>query len=202
MKITDVYEKTAQKTIAINKSGRDGVRSSKRTDTLNRCMIEWLEENTDDSWTFKSEIAIDCSRGDKFKIDVVGYKDDKMRALFLLKAPEKSYNKNRQNYSNTIVGETGRIFCLENRKDLDVFFLDWIPRKVPVYKNGEIAKMEETNPPSLHEEEKTWNNDFLKEKNSSVSFLKIDFDFDFTSSKVTSYYNEEKIKDTIMEKMK
>lgn len=201
MKLTDVYERTVQKTNAINESGRDGVRSSKRTDTLNRCMVEWLKKNTDDSWTFKSEIAIDCARGDKFKIDVVGYKDGKMRALFLLKAPEKSYNKNRHNYCNTIEGETSRIFDLKNRKDLDAFFLDWIPRELPVYKNGKKIRIEKTNTPSLQISEDRWNSG-LKEKNSSVSFLKIDFDFDFTSSKVSNYYNEKKIKDTIMEKMK
>lgn len=201
MKLTDVYARTVQKTIEINESGHDGVRSSKRTDTLNDCMIEWLKENTDDSWDFKSEIAIDCARGEKFKIDVVGYRDNKMRALFLLKAPEKSYNKNRHNYSNTIEGETSRIFDLEDTKDLDAFFLDWIPRELPVYKNGKKTKMEKTDPAVAPRAEDRWNSG-LKEKNSSVSFLKIDFDFDFTSSKVTKEYNEEEIKDTIMEKMK
>tara|TARA_R100000951_G_scaffold116049_1_gene126324 strand:+ start:542 stop:1162 length:621 start_codon:yes stop_codon:yes gene_type:complete len=201
MKLTDAYEETRQTTIAINETGKKGVRSPKRTDTLNDCMIQWLDKNTDDSWTFNSEISIDCARGGSFKIDVVGYKGGKMKSLFLLKAIESSYNKNRHNYGNTVAGEASRVFDLKARRDLDVFFIDWIPRKLPIYnKDGKKLKDEKTKALNLQPAEDRWNT-LLEERNSSISFLKIDFDFDFKKNKVDNYHNDKLIKDTILEKI-
>lgn len=202
MKLYEIYKEVVLKTKQINSQGKSGNRSSKRTDVLNSEFENWLSQNLTSDWTFKQEESIVCSRGQKFSIDLIGYKDGKMRALFLFKVVQSSYNKNRHNYSNTLEGETSRIFDVANREGLDVFFIDWIPNKLPLFnKKGKQISVEKPNPPNLTSAEQRWNS-HLEAKNNSVSFLKLRLDYDFNTDTVTDTGNNDIVESKILEKLK
>jgi len=151
--------------------GKDGSRSSKATDVLNTEVIR-IFKNTlpeEDGWSFSTEERIACSRGDTFTVDVLVYKGKTLRAAILLKSIQKSYNKNRHNYANTLEGEVARIKDLPMHSGVSVIAIDWIPREVPVGDKMEKTKIPDTSPAELR-----WNQ-FLKDK-SFVSFNKISFD--------------------------
>jgi len=170
--------------------GTDGSRSSKATDVLNAQVIR-IFKNTlpeDDGWSFAAEKRIPCSRGDTFTVDVLVYKDKTLRAAVLLKAIQKSYNKNRHNYANTLAGEVERIKDLPMHKGVSVITIDWVPREVPV---GD--KMEQTKIPDTSSAESRWNK-FLKD-GSFVSFNKIIFDV--SGNTAINIQGVEKLQDTI-----
>ena len=155
----------------LNESGTDGSRSSKTTDVLNRDTI-WLFKKhlpKNDGWSFKTEYRIPCSRGDTFTVDVAIFKNNILKAVVLLKAIEKSYNKNRHNYANTLEGEVGRVKYSPTHTGVSVITVDWIPREVPA---GD--KFEKTKVPNQDCAEKYWNERL--DDSSFVSFNKIRFD--------------------------
>ena len=157
----------------LTESGQDGSRSSKTTDVLNDEVIRIFENilPVKDGWKFKTEKRIRCSRGDTFTVDGLAYKNGEFKAAILLKAIQKSYNKNRHNYANTLAGEVERIKDLPAHDGVSVITIDWIPRTVPM---GE--KMEVTKIPDTSRAEERWNT-FLDD-GSFVSFNKIRFDVD------------------------
>jgi len=155
----------------LTESGQDGSRSSKTTDVLNNEVIRIFENilPVKDGWKFKTEKRIRCARGDTFTVDVLAYKKGVLKAAILLKAIQKSYNKNRHNYANTLAGEVERIKDLPVHNGVSVITIDWVPRTVPV---GE--KMEVTKIPDTSRAEERWNR--YLDDGSFVSFNKIRFD--------------------------
>jgi len=201
MELSEIYTKVVKITKQINKTGKSGNRSSKRTDVLNDEFAKWLAPKLSDGWTFEPEHKITCSRGQKFSIDLIGYKDGEMKALFLFKAVQSSYNKNRHNYSNTLEGETSRIFDVADREGLDVFFIDWIPNEVPLFnRKGKKIKVERPNPPNLTLAENRWNSS-LAIKNCSVSFIKLRFDYDFNTDTLTNASNDNIAEKSILKRL-
>lgn len=164
-------ELTAQ---SLNEQGKDGSRSSKRTDAINKSLIQILQTMSGGSaeWSFVPEVGLPCSRGSNFKVDIAAYHKGKLRAVILLKAIVKNYNKNRHNYANTVDGEMGRIFDVADRTGVDAITIDWIPRHVPTG-----AKMEETSPADMSLAEGRWNS-YLGSRGNSVSFCKLRFNYD------------------------
>lgn len=151
--------------------GETGSRSSKTTDVLNEEVIQIFKSvlAPEEGWHFKTEKRIPCARGKTFTVDVLAYRDGEFKAAILLKAIQKSYNKNRQNYANTLEGEVGRIKDLPMHEGVSVITIDWVPKTVP---NGQ--KMEVTKIPDTSRAEKRWNS--YLEDGSFVSFCKIRFD--------------------------
>ena len=174
----------------LTESGQDGSRSSKTTDVLNDEVIRIFENilPVKDGWKFKTEKRIRCSRGDTFTVDGLAYKNGEFKAAILLKAIQKSYNKNRHNYANTLEGEVSRIKDSPAHEGVSVITIDWVPRTVPM---GE--KMEVTRIPDTSRAEERWNT-YLN-GGSFVSFNKIRFDLDGQ----TAYNIEgvEKLRETI-----
>ena len=196
MKIIDIYNEAQKVSKQILKEGKDPSRSSRRTDCMNEKLVEYLKTIfTDPAYTFETEKEIKCSRGQNFKIDVVMYKNKKKYALFLLKAIQSSYNKNRYNYANTTVGETSRIY--DHKKipeNLHSIWIDWIPNKVPVYdKHKKLIKTEKCQVCNMSTSQDRWNNT-LKEQSSSVFYSKIKFDYDFLNSKHDNVIGEDNLK--------
>ena len=155
----------------INESGKDGSRSKKPTDLLNNEVIKIFKSvlSPADGWRFDTEKRVPCSRGGTFTVDVLAFKDDDFKAVILLKSIEKNYNKNRQNYANTVEGEVGRIKDLPIHDGVSVITIDWVPKTVPAGKKIEVTKI-----PDTSKAEKRWNK-FLCD-GSFVSFNKIIFD--------------------------
>ena len=196
MKIIDIYNEAQKISKQILKEGKDPSRSSKRTDSMNKKLIDYLKTIfTDPAYTFETEKGIKCSRGQKFKIDVVMYKNGKIFSLFLLKGIQSSYNKNRYNYANTTIGETSRIYDHKKiPKNLHSIWIDWIPNKVPVYdKYKNLIKTEECQICDLSISQSRWNNTLQKER-SSVFYSKIKFDYDFAKSKHDNVVGEDNLK--------
>lgn len=196
MKIIDIYNEAQKVSKQILKEGKDPSRSSRRTDCMNEKLVDYLKTIfTDPVYTFGTEKTIKCSRGQKFKIDVVVYKNNKKHALFLLKAIQSSYNKNRYNYANTTVGETSRIYDHKQiPENLHSIWIDWIPNVVPVYdKDKNLTKMEKCQVCDMSTTQDRWNNT-LKKENSSVFYSKIKFDYDFSKSKHDNVTGEDELK--------
>ena len=126
----------------------NGNRSSFRTDQLNTNIIEIFETILEQKLSYQAEQNIDCARGKKFAIDLVLKKDNKPIAFLLLKCVESSYNKNRHNYMNGIIGECQRIYGKGNKKKYEktpTYFVNLIPTSLPVRNNkGEIKNFEQT----------------------------------------------------------
>jgi hypothetical protein len=164
----------------LTKSGISGSRSSRRTDALNDEIIKILKQYIEgQEYTFLTEKSIKCSRGDTFTVDVVVQKNGQNFLLVHLKAIESSYNKNRHNYSNTVIGETSRVFDKDViPENLHSIWIDWIPNTVPCYnKKRELIREEKTKVPNLKNVENRWNK-VLESSNSSVCYGKITFDTD------------------------
>lgn len=196
MSIIDVFNEAQRVSKIIAKNGKDPSRSSKRTDSMNDKLIEYLKTIfVDPKYSFEKEVSINCSRGKKFKIDVVVYLDKKPYVLCLLKAIQSSYNKNRYNYANTTVGETSRIYDHKvYPKNLHSVWIDWIPNEIPVYnKEKVLIKTEKPQICDLDVTEKRWN-ETLKSSNSSVYYSKIKFNYDFAKSKHSKVTGEKRLK--------
>ena len=162
------------------KQGKQGNRSSKRTDALNNETIEKIfKPISNESWDFKPEQIISCSRGDTFKVDIVGYKNKEPKLYIFLKAVQSSYNKNRHNYGNTLCGEALRVFGTKKLNGVKCIFIDWIPYEVPSPTDKNKNRVEKSSPPDMSSSEKLVNLGIESRghKNCSVSFFKIQFDY-------------------------
>jgi len=164
----------------LDEQGKNGSRSSKRTQALNEGIVDLLRAMTTDKpgWEFDTEVNIPCSRGDNFKVDVVAYHKGTLRAVILLKAVVRSYNKNRHNYANTLEGEMARIFDVPGRERLQAITIDWVPNEVPAPTSAYPLRRETTNIPNTDLAEERWNN-ALASRQSGVSFCKLQFSYDF-----------------------
>jgi hypothetical protein len=174
-------------------SHENGNRSSKRTDELNRVFIDNVVRPIfpkDKGYVIETEHSIACAYGGKFKMDVVVYKGDKIVAMFPLKAIERSYNKNKFNFANTIVGEAYRIWGhpgVSDREKTLVAAVDWIPYKVPV---GDKGKFETAVPANISSENLTKMSASFGYPNSKHISVKIRFDYNEVSDKITNLDTE------------
>ena len=177
--------------VSYSQSTPNGNRSSRRTDILNDLFVEKVLLpifSIDKGYDIRQEENIDCARGSSFKMDIVIYKGDKIVAMFPLKAIEKSFNKNRHNYTNTIIGEAQRIWGapgLKGREKTLVMAVDWIPNFVL-----QGSKMEKTKPPAIDQGylQKMANIYYSECKHYS---FKIRFDFDFETCKSSNLSEKE-----------
>ena len=169
-------------------SNKNGNRSSKRTDKLNKIFIGSLLRtifSEAKGYEIKTECSIECAYGGKFKMDVVVYKEEKIVAMFPLKAIERSYNKNRFNFANTIVGEAYRIWGtpgLTDREKTFVAAVDWIPYEVPVSE----GKSEKTKPAIISSENLTKIVTSFGYPNSKHTSIKIQFNYDKETGKIVN----------------
>lgn len=100
-------------------SYHNGNRSSKRTDTIHSMCWEYFGEHlfeSLDEWDLHEEVKVNCSRATKqspkkkFNVDfVAAHKKTDRKVYFLVKSVEKSYNKNKENFANTTIGEVERL---------------------------------------------------------------------------------------------
>ena len=129
---------------------KNGNRSSKRTDILNKGTTELISNTviSIDDYKIDPERKISCSRGGKFAVDIVltPKKRSSPRINILIKSVESSYNKNRHNYLNSMVGEVQRVYGCEENKDSITIFINYIPEVIPTKnKKGEILTYEKSN---------------------------------------------------------
>ena len=166
-------------------SHKNGNRSSKRTDKLNEAFISNVLRpifSEDKGYEIKTECSIECAHGGKFKMDVVVYKGGRIVAMFPLKAIERSYNKNRFNFANTIFGEAYRIWATPGFTDREktlVAAIDWIPNEIP----SSAGKRERPNPVNISSEDLTQIAK-MRYPNSKHISIKIRFDYDEETGKV------------------
>jgi len=134
-----------------------------------------------EKWSFEREIKLPCSRGGTFKVDILvrNKKRPKIIHVFLLKAVERSYNKNRQNYGNTLVGETMRLLAGDIKySDCSFNWVDWIPREVPSPTEKNPNRTETTRPCN-QEKERILLQHCLEpfgHSNCSITFSRIRYD--------------------------
>ncbi len=126
---------------------KNGNRSPKRTDILNKGTTELISNTviSIDDYKIDAERKISCSRGGKFTVDIVltPKKRSNPRINILIKSVESSYNKNRHNYLNNMVGEVQRVYGCEENKDSITIFINYIPEVIPTKnKKGEILTYE------------------------------------------------------------
>lgn len=173
------YHKSQLMIEALNKQNKKGEKSPKTTDILNQEVVNILKKYINKTYVCVPEKRIRCSRGDNFKVDIaILDAQQSLAGVVLLKAVRSSYNKNRHNYTNTICGETSRLFDFPDgiRENFHVLFIDWIPRQVPVRdKNGKIKNIEKTKIPNVQPFIDNQNK-LLEGKNSSLTYEKIIFD--------------------------
>jgi len=127
-----------------SRDNKNGNRSSKRTDILNQRVVNLFEYALDQNIQATDEAKIDCARGESFSIDLY-FRE--LKTFVLIKSCESSYNKNRHNYTNTMAGETQRIYGAANKgahNDHTTIFINFIPRTLPVKDgSGTIKKYED-----------------------------------------------------------
>ena len=121
----------------------DGSRSSKRTDSLHKSFEAHLKEIPHfKGGLFLHEEKVKSADG-SFKIDLL-HETSNIKTAFLLKLIASSYNKNRKNYANTMMGECYRFLTGNPDRRLGPF--NFIPEKMPVFnKVGQIMSLENTN---------------------------------------------------------
>lgn len=126
----------------------NGNRSSGRTTQLHEGIFNIIKQhikNFDDKYLVDYEVPIECSYGNKFKIDVV-IRDkftNEILICILLKAFISSIQKNRANCANTTRGEIFRIKGLPNRNDMKIWFISLLANTIPNYRNdGTLRNME------------------------------------------------------------
>lgn len=130
------------------------VRSSARTDVLHESIVESLCEVNpkfaEYDWEYEVSIPDGYSlpeenpRQKKFKIDIVGKKDGKIKICVLAKAMQSCIGKNMQNYTNTTIGESCRILYSPIASDIEkVLFVSFYPREAPVFtRDGSVKSIE------------------------------------------------------------
>jgi len=129
-------------------------RSSKRTDVLHDEIINTLCEMNPKmrEYEWKTEVSIEDgyllpkenNRKKKFKVDIVGVKDGKVRICILAKAMNSSITQNFQNYTNCTVGEASRIMYSPIASDLEkVLFVSFFPNRAPCFnRDGKVKHFE------------------------------------------------------------
>lgn len=155
--------KTFQETLKYSLNIPNGNRSSKRTDILHKGILENILRpyipGYKNDWDIHYEHKIICSRADAdrpnkdFSIDIcLENKKNKNKIYILIKSIEKSYNKNKENYANTQLGELQRIYgrsnyygetLREQRINDTTLFFTLLPTKV-LAENSKSTKIEAT----------------------------------------------------------
>jgi hypothetical protein len=126
---------------------KNGNRGAKRTDKLHHGIISIIKRNVKDfdkKYNVFHEKSIECSYGNKFKIDIlIEDKNGNIVSCILIKAFISSVQKNRANNANTTQGEIFRIKKIDGREHIKVWFITLISNKIPNYTNtGVLRNME------------------------------------------------------------
>jgi hypothetical protein len=136
---SDIIYNTLLKTYA----SESGSRSSKRTDYLHEGFEKLVRSRSTAAALYSARHEESVISGDgKFKIDLLLEGNGGDAYAFLLKLVGSSYNKNRKNYMNTVIGEVYRYLAHspERRK---VMHVNIIPRRLPRFnKGGEVTATE------------------------------------------------------------
>ena len=204
MDLSELWVAPAKKAYEYSCLNEGGNRSSARTDFLNEEVIQLLRSAYFDpeKWSFEAETKLPCSRGGTFKVDVLvrNKKRPEIIHVFLLKAIERNYNKNRQNYGNTVVGEVTRLLAGDAKySDCSFNWVDWIPREVPspVPKNPNRV---ETPHPCNQENERILLQYCLEpfgHSNCSITFSKIRYDLGSPSAGVEGWQSLHQVLENI-----
>lgn len=137
----------------------NGNRSAERTNLLHQGIVEFFFDQlslSHDDWVIKHEERVPCARSTKqegkktFSIDITfTHIETNVNVRILFKGIEKSYNKNRENFANTTIGETQRLHgrsplfgtSLKEQRanDITVFFTI-LPERVLLGKKAEVTK--------------------------------------------------------------
>ncbi len=126
----------------------NGNRGTSRTTQLHEGIFNIIKQyikNFDDKYIVEYEVPIECTYGNKFKIDVV-IKDkvkNQIVVCILLKAFISSVQKNRANGANTTRGEIFRIKGVPNRSNVKIWFITLLANTIANYRNdGRLRNME------------------------------------------------------------
>jgi hypothetical protein len=124
-----------------------GCRSSKRTDYLHKELEDAVLQLTSTKlglgYNYVHETKVPTANDGTFKIDILA-SDSRGDLAYLVKFIGSSYNKNRNNYANTEIGEALRFLShdLEQRK---VCSLNILPLRLPYFYKGSNCKVEKLN---------------------------------------------------------
>lgn len=138
---SDIIYNTLLKTYA----GENGSRSSKRTDYLHQGFERLLRSLSDGAAACSARHEETVTSGDgKFKIDLLLEGKGGDAYAFLLKLVGSSYNKNRKNYMNTVIGEVYR-YLADSPDHRKVMHVNIIPRRLPRFnKDSEVMATEKS----------------------------------------------------------
>jgi len=150
---------TYLKGLEFSKLNKNGNRSAARTDILHQGTVDFIFEQLDLNpahWKISHEQKVPCTRAtesqkDKtFSIDVtLSHIKSKINVRILFKSIEKSYNKNRENFANTTIGEVQRLHGMsevfgsslkEERSDDITVFFTILPQHVLMGERSEITR--------------------------------------------------------------
>ena len=150
---------TYLKGVEFSSLNRNGNRSAARTDILHKGVVDFVFEQlelNDAEWSVNHEQKVPCTRstesqkGKTFSVDVtLTHVESNVNVRILFKSIEKSYNKNRENFANTTIGETQRLHGMsdafgsslkEERADDVTVFFTILPQHVLMGKGSEVTR--------------------------------------------------------------
>ena len=155
-----------------------GSRSSKRTDMLHNGFMNILEPLIDSDLLSSTKILHEetvkspNNPEDTFSIDVL-LKSNNYDIALLFKLIASSYNKNRNNYRDTTIGERFRFLANDLGHRRKLAHINILPTFAPVFdKKGVIKKVEKVNPQNIDK----WD-DYLNFPNAPIE-AKLLFEID------------------------
>ena len=166
-----------QEPLEYSLNNKNGNRSTARTNIVNANVINLIAKAVGRLVEVEPEVEINCARGESFTIDLVYPKE---KVLVLLKSVESSYNKNRHNYTNGMLGEAQRVYGKGNNgmyDDYNLLFVNFLPRVLPVKdKSGFILRYEKVKCCDIEED--------LQLINPNIHVLNILLDVDWQNDEV------------------
>ena len=184
MNLPELWGKPAIEASRFSRLKKGNNRSPHRTEILNEEFISLLKIYFPPKiWSFEKEVCLPCSRGDTFQVDIVvrNKQNPKIIHVFLLKAIERSYNKNRHNYCNTVMGEATRLLAGDTKYSSCSFnWIDWVPNECPSPTTAKPSRLEAPKPCNQENEKRFIQNCLLTigHQNCSITVSKIRYDLE------------------------
>lgn len=127
-----------------NIANSKNIRGTKRTEKLHSLCFEVFKSMNDGDYEVEYEVRNKRDGyGRTFDIDVLVYQNDATYAI-LAKSIQSDYNKNGNNYTNTICGEVVRTLGSSSTLKVDkVIFMNFVPLVCPSFK-GNVVKWQKT----------------------------------------------------------